>query len=88
MRTFFFRVPALMCGVICLVALLGSIRNTSWWQPIFYAFLPACFLYLSSLLLRMQNELVRLRRRIARLEAEKQGEVPLPPEREARADQD
>ena len=69
MNSFWFRVPALLCGAISLVAFLGTISGDSrWWPPVFFAFLPACFLFVGSLMLRMKREISRLRRRVARLE--------------------
>jgi len=68
MKSIYFQVPAAACFLISVIALLGSIRGSSRWQPIFYAFLPACFLYMGSLMVRMHHEIARLRRRVTRLE--------------------
>jgi hypothetical protein len=69
MKSFYFRVPALLCGAISVVAFLGTISgNARWWPPIFFAFLPACFLIAGGLMLRMKREISRLRRRVAALE--------------------
>ena len=79
MKPVYFYVPAVVCGAISLLALLGSVRNFKLWQPIFYAFLPACFLYVSTVMVRMNHEIMRLRRRISRLEQKGQTEMVTPP---------
>jgi hypothetical protein len=76
MKSIYFRVPALFCTVISVAALLGSLRNGSrWWQPVFFAFLPGCFLIMGSINAKMNRELRRLRRRVARLEGRR---LPIP----------
>ena len=62
--------PVILCAVISFQALVSSARKESfpWSQPLFYAFLPGCFLLLVSSLIHMSREISRLRRRIARLE--------------------
>ncbi len=76
MKSFYFRIPALLCGGICFVAFLGIIQGgAKWSQVVFLAFLPTCFLLIGSLMLRMKHEMSRLRRRVAALE---QQERPAP----------
>ena len=73
MKSFYFRVPALLCGGICFLAFVGSMhKGPDWHQVVFLAFLPACFLLVGGLMLRMKREISRLRHRIAALEQREQ----------------
>ena len=65
-----FLVPTLLCAAISFQALVVAARkDLSWSRSLFYAFLPACFLFAAGTAIRMSREVARLRRRIARLEA-------------------
>ena len=86
MKSIYYRLPALLCGAICFAAFLGTIREHRWWQPIFFAFLPTCFLIMGSLMVHMKREISRLRRRVARLEREERGETHAPTPHDALAD--
>lgn len=52
-----------------MAALFGSVvRESTWWRPAFYAFLPACFFLVGAFMYRMHREMTRLRHRVGRLE--------------------
>jgi hypothetical protein len=74
MKSIYYRLPAFLCGAICCVAFLGTLREHHWWQPIFFAFLPTCFLIAGSQMVHMKREISRLRRRVAKLEQEEREE--------------
>ena len=73
MKPISFWIPATLCAVISMAALFGSvIRDSTWWRPAFYAFLPACFFLVGAIMLRMYREIGRLRHRVGRLEHRQQ----------------
>ncbi len=81
MKSIAFWGPALVCGLISFIAMLGSVHGRSrWWQPIFFAFLPGCFLFLGAVMRKMNHEITRLRRRVSRLEQRQQEEPAGGPE--------
>jgi len=62
--------PAVLCAFICVLALVrwaGS--EATGISPVFFAFLPVCFVMLGLMTLRLQRELGDLRRRLQDLEA-------------------
>jgi hypothetical protein len=71
MKLLTFMAPVILCAAISFQALVvaASKKDVSWSQPLFYAFLPGCFLMMVGVMLRMSRDTSRLRRRIARLEA-------------------
>jgi hypothetical protein len=73
MKPISFWVPATLCAVISMAALFGSvIRDSIYWRPAFYIFLPACFFLVGAIMYRMHRELGRLRHRVGRLEHRQQ----------------
>jgi hypothetical protein len=82
MNAISFWLPATICAVISLAALLGTLpvnfKYSKYLPPIFYIFLPMCFFIVGSMLYRMHREISRLRHRIGRLEYKREGA----PERE------
>ncbi len=57
-----------MATAVCFTALMGSLANTNWWRPFFFAFLPASFFLIGSLLSKMHRDHARMRRRLSQLE--------------------
>jgi len=73
MKPISFWVPATVCALISLLALFGSvIRDSNWWRPAFFAFLPMCFFVVGSIMFRLHREISHLRHRVARLEYKRQ----------------
>ena len=68
MKSLTFRLPAFIAAAVCFTALMGSLANTTWWRPFFFAFLPAAFFVIGGLLSRMHRDNSRLRRRLSQLE--------------------
>jgi hypothetical protein len=61
--------PAVLCAFICVLALVrwaGS--EATGLSPVFFAFLPVCFVMLGFLTARLQREVGELRRRLQDLE--------------------
>jgi hypothetical protein len=82
-----FWAPAMCCAVISFVPLLlGARGGAKWWQGMFYAFLPACFLLMGGLMYQMSRDIARLRRRISKLEEKRQPGVPVGPRQETPTD--
>jgi hypothetical protein len=60
------------CAFLSGLALFGFLdRDSRWWQPAFYSFLPMCFFYVGSVLASQNKELRELRQRLAELEQAK-----------------
>jgi uncharacterized membrane protein YciS (DUF1049 family) len=69
MKTFTFLAPAIFCLVICFLELLATAKGGSKLiDTVFFAFLPATFVYVGILLMQTEGEVARLRRRLGRLE--------------------
>jgi hypothetical protein len=70
-KAFIHWAPAVLCLFLCAWSLLRSFSSaTDSWQPVFFAFLPMCFVFVglvtTSLLQRidqLQSEIARLRDR-------------------------
>jgi hypothetical protein len=76
MKPISFWVPATVCAVISLAALVGSTGyGSKWCAPAFYAFLPMCFFFVGSIMFRMHREISRLRHRVGRLEHRQEAEA-------------
>jgi hypothetical protein len=75
-----FRVPAFVATAVCFAAFMGSLADTNWWRPFFFAFLPVAFFISASMMSKMYRDQSRLRRRMTHLEQqlamEKQGFKP------------
>jgi hypothetical protein len=76
MKLLTFMAPVILCAVISFQALvISAVKKqdglVGWSQPLFYAFLPGCFLIMVGIMLRMSRETSRLRRRVARLEGKR-----------------
>lgn len=75
-----FRVPAFVATAVCFIAFMGSLADTNWWRPFFFAFLPVAFFLAASMMSKMYRDQSRLRRRMTHLEQqlamEKSGFTP------------
>jgi hypothetical protein len=59
-------VPAVFCAFISYTALYSSSDN--YWRPVFFSFLPMCFVFAGISLWQLQREVRGLRERLAQLE--------------------
>jgi len=80
MKPISFWVPATVCAVISIGALVGSLvpEYSKILRPAFYGLLPMCFYFVGSILSRMHREISRLRHRVARLEQSQQKDAQRP----------
>ena len=60
-------VPAMFCGFLSLVALGMALYAPSppAWAPLFFCFLPMCFVFVGSALANMQREIRELRAQLS-----------------------
>jgi hypothetical protein len=74
MKPISFWVPATVCAVISIGALIGALlgQYSNLLRAVFYGFLPVCFFFVGSIMYRMHREISRLRHRVARLEQTQQ----------------
>ena len=68
MKSITLRAPAFLMLIISLATLPGAMRDTKWWPPLFFGFLPAAFFLVAAMMSKMNRENARLRRRVSRLE--------------------
>ena len=63
--------PALFCAVLSLLALcLWAISSPDRWTPVFFAFLPMCFVFSGMATASMHRQILGLQRELADLRAE------------------
>ena len=55
--------PAVICGFVSLMALIGQVISDAswWWKPTFFTTLPFCFFYFGLVTSHMQREIKDLR---------------------------
>lgn len=73
-------VAAFFCAFISLLMMVGQIMGSVWHrtnpiEPVFYSFLPMCFVYIGILMKQMQTELADLKRELNEVKS-KPSELP------------
>ena len=70
MQTIGHWIPAAFCAFICLNALFfaPSSHGVEWWKPVFFSFLPMCFIFVSMATSQMQREIRELRKQVTDLQ--------------------
>jgi hypothetical protein len=62
--------PTGFCAFICFVTMFGFLGSSdpNLWRPMFFPFLPLCFMFVGYATMQMHCELRELRQRITELE--------------------
>jgi hypothetical protein len=67
-------IPAVFCTFISLMALSASVASDAgWWRPVFFAFLPMCFIFVGFATSQMQREIGELRKHLAEMQGKRVG---------------
>ncbi|MHC4655128.1 MAG: hypothetical protein ACYS91_08925, partial [Planctomycetota bacterium] len=58
-------IPAIFCTFISLMALYGLVASNAGWWPVFFSFLPMCFLFVGFVTFQMQRKIQELQKHLA-----------------------
>jgi hypothetical protein len=63
-------IPAIFCTFISLMALSGLVASDAGWWPVFFSFLPMCFLFVGFVTFQMQRKIQELQKHLAEMQGE------------------
>ena len=62
-------IPAVFCTFISLIAISGSVASDAgWWRPVFFSFLPMCFVFVGFVTFQMQCKIRELQKHLAEMQ--------------------